>query len=151
MDRCRSAAATAFLPWPMLVTAESALARNDLDGAQDGFAGARTLAGENGDACVEALALRGMALIQERRDDPAGALDLLRRAVVEASRFDGSYAWAHASILTDLVEREDPPDLGDLDDAIRVAVDGPLPDITERLWRLRELAAPQTAPQTTSP
>lgn len=148
-ERVRAAGWTAALPWPMLVAAGCAFASGRREEARDGFAEAFTIGAEIGDPCWESLAIRGLSLLRLAEGDRSGAIDMLEDALSRCRRYPDVYAWARAVILTDLVELERGRDARHLDEALRLAVAGPIPDLAERLgqWR-RPDRSPQTRLQT---
>jgi DNA-binding SARP family transcriptional activator len=132
-EHVRAAGWTAVLPWPMLVSAGCAFASGQREVARDGFAEAFTIGAEIGDPCWESLALRGLAWVREIDGDRSGAIDMLEEALTRGRRYADVYAWARAVILTDLVELERGDDIRHVDEAIELAVVGPIPDLAERL------------------
>jgi DNA-binding SARP family transcriptional activator len=143
---------TAVLPWPMLARASCAFTCGDRSLARDGFAEALTIGAEIGDPCWEALALRGLASVRNLDGDRRGATELLGEALSCCRRYPDVYAWARALILTDLNELEDGGDRRHVEEAVALAVAGPMPDLAERLraW-LPEDRSTQTLLQTLAP
>jgi hypothetical protein len=127
------------LPWPMLVRADCALALGDRATAAARFSEALTFAAEIEDPCYQALALRGLGLLElpTRTDE---AMRLLTDAVSCTRTYRDVYPWARAVILTDLVEVQNGTDPRVLREARDLAALGPLPDLAERLepYRRRE-------------
>ena len=121
----------------MLVSAGCAFASGHREAARDGFAEAFTIGAEIGDPCWESLALRGLASVRLAEGDRSGAIDMLEDALSRCRRYVDVYAWARAVILTDLIELERGGDVRHVDEAIQLAVAGPIPDLAERLqaWR----------------
>ncbi len=126
----------AVLPWPMLVRSSCAFALGDRRAASEGFAEALTFASEIGDPCYEALAMRGLGLLQSPTDVDA-AVQLLSDGLACSRRHRDVYPWVRAVILTDLVELQHGVDGGVLDEAEALAALGPLPDLAERLASFR--------------
>jgi DNA-binding SARP family transcriptional activator len=158
-DHVRRGGWTAVLPWPMLIRAECALDMRDREGATDRFAEALTLGSEIGDPCWEALALRGLGLLRTT-DDIDAATRLLEEGLRCCRRFTDVYPWARAMILADLVELERGTDVRHIDEALDLAMGGPIPDVAERLVPYLDLgvsqqeaieASTQTPAQTAAP
>ena len=148
-ERVRAAGWTAALPWPMLVGAACSLASGRRGEARDGFAEAFTIGAEIGEPCWESLALRGLSSLHLADGDRDGAMATLEDALSRCRRYPDVYAWARALILTDLVELERGRDRRHLDEALQLALVGPIPDLAERLsgW-LPQGSSPQTRIQT---
>ncbi len=148
-ERVRAAGWTAALPWPMLVGAACSLASGRRGEARDGFAEAFTIGAEIGEPCWESLALRGLSSLHLADGDRDGAMATLEDALSRCRRYPDVYAWARALILTDLVELERGRDRRHLDEALQLALVGPIPDLAERLsgW-LPQGSSPQTRLQT---
>ncbi len=122
----------AVLPWPMVVLADCALVAGDRRTASKRFSEALTFAAEIGDPCYQALALRGLGLLQAPADLDT-AIDLLTEGLKLCRSYRDVYPWARAVILADLVELQDGADRRVLEEAIALAALGPLPDLAERL------------------
>jgi uncharacterized membrane-anchored protein len=133
----------------MLVGAACSFASGRRDEARDGFAEAFTIGAEIGDPCWESLGLRGLSLVHLADGDRDGAMEMLEDALSRCRRYPDVYAWARALILTDLVELERGRDARHLDEALRLALIGPIPDLAERLsgWVPKD-RSPQTPLQT---
>ena len=124
--------------------ADCALAVGDSSTASTRLSEALTFATEIGDPCYEALALRGLALLQAV-EDADSAVSLLHQALTCCRRYQDVYPWVRAVILTDLVEMQDGADHRVLEEAHRWAALGPLPDLAERLapYRRRHSGPPE--------
>lgn len=146
--RVRSANWVAVLPWPLLVEAECALVDGNVSAAADGFGVAITLSMEIGDATCEGLALRGLGLTRARADDRPGAIGLLEAGLTAARRFEPGYARAIAVILADLVDLEEGRNPDHLEDGYRLAMDGSMRDLADRLRRWHVRLVRQTLTQT---
>jgi DNA-binding SARP family transcriptional activator len=144
VTRSREVGWLSLLPWPMAVAGEAALACGESRRAQRTFDEAYALAGEIGDPCWNAFALRGLGLVAREDGDHDRALQLLGAAAGEAASLPDVYSWCEAVVLTDLTELERASDRGHLDAALALAMRGPMPDLLERLRRF----APQTGSQT---
>ena len=138
----------ALLPWPMAMLAESQLQTGEIRAASDTFGEAYALAREIDDPCWLAVSLRGMALVAQREGDTTRAIGLLQDGLACARIQPGSYAWAEAAILTDLVDLQPADESGHLDDANRIVTRGPMPDLAARLALA---TGPQTPGQTPRP
>jgi DNA-binding SARP family transcriptional activator len=145
VERVRAAGWTAALPWPMLVAAGCAFASGRRDEARDRFAEAFTIGAEIGEPCWESLGLRGLSSVKLADGDRDGAVEMLEDALSLCRRYPDIYAWARALILTDLVELERGRDARHLDEALGLAVAGPIPDLAERL---AQWSRPDPSPQT---
>jgi DNA-binding SARP family transcriptional activator len=132
LDHVRRGGWRAVLPWPILVLADCALAAGDRGAASARFSEGLTFAAEIGDPCYQALALRGLGLLQAPADLDA-AIRLLGQGLTYCRQYRDVYPWARAVILTDLVELQDGADHRVLDEALELAALGPLPDLAERL------------------
>ncbi len=148
--RLEAAGWIAVLPVPMLAEADAILALGDPAMAEGVLADVLALAQENGDPIAEGLALWGLGRVRRTTGDRPGAIDHLQRAIAAIRAFGDGHAWASAAILTDLVEFEAGRDPDHLEEATRIAVAGPLPDLAERLRRSRGQRRTQTPLQTAS-
>jgi tetratricopeptide (TPR) repeat protein len=136
LDHVRRGGWRAVLPWPMLVLASCTLTTGDRSAASTRFSEAFTYATEIADPCYEALALRGLGLL----DAPANAgaaINFLMEGLACCHRYRDVYPWVRAVILTDLVELQGGADNRVLEEAQQLAALGPLPDLAERLKRYR--------------
>jgi len=113
---------------------DARLAEGDREGATERFSRALTIAQETKNPGAEALALRGLALVARAGGDEGRALSLLREALAREDQAQGR-RWNVAAILTDLVEVEGGRDKEHVERALRIALAGPMPDLTERLRR----------------
>lgn len=134
VDEARSAGAMSLLPWAMVWRAEADLKLGRTDEARTSYEEAFALGDEIGDPCWEALAMRGLALLdhQEGREDVAQ--ERLRDGVIRCRRLPDTYKWAEALLQTDLAELGG-ADLEDLAAARAIAKQGPMPDLMRRLER----------------
>jgi tetratricopeptide (TPR) repeat protein len=119
------------LPWALIQAGDARRRESDLDGATERFTRAITIAQETGHQGWQALALRGLALVARARSDDARALTLLREALAREERGQG-HRWIVASILADLVEVEGGRDKQHVENGLRIALAGPMPDLAER-------------------
>ena len=122
------------LPWALVQAGEARLAEGDLDGATERFTRALTIAQETKNPSWQALALRGLALVAQARNDGDRALPLLREALNREEQAQGN-RWIVASILADLVEAEGGRDKDHVERGLRLALAGPMPDLAERIRR----------------
>lgn len=129
-----SAGAISILPWAMVWGAEADLKLGKSDKARTSYEEAFALGDEIGDPCWEALAVRGLALLdrQEGRDDVAQ--ERLRDGLIRCRRLPDTYKWAEALLLTELAELGG-ADLEDVAAARALAKQGPMPDLMSRLER----------------
>lgn len=151
LDHVRRGGWRAVLPWPMVVLGSCALGTGDRDSAATSFAESLTYATEINDPCYQAMALRGLGLLQ-LPGDQAEAARLLREGVAATRRHRDVYPWIRALILTDLVELQRGADRRVVDEATALAAAGPLPDLAERLLPYRagpDTAAPDLDPRQT--
>ncbi|MPZ91445.1 MAG: hypothetical protein GEU68_07435 [Actinobacteria bacterium] len=143
----RAAGAISILPWAMVWGAEADLKLGKSDEARTSYEEALALGVEIDDPCWEALALRGLALLdrQEGRED--FAQKRLQDGVIRCRRLPDTYKWAEALLLTELAELggADPEDVAA---ARAFAHQGPMPDLMSRLERK---TASQTRSQTANP
>jgi DNA-binding SARP family transcriptional activator len=146
--KARNSGWFALLPWPIAMLGESQLATGEIRAASETFGEAYALAREIDDPCWLAISLRGMALVAQREGDTTKAIGLLQDGLRCARIQPGSYAWAEAAILTDLVGLESGEDGQHLDDATRIVTRGPMPDLAARL---AFATSPQTPGQTQRP
>ena len=142
LEHVRRGGWNAVLPWPMLVLANCELAMGDRGAATNRFAEALTFATEIGDPCYEALALRGLGLLRAA-DDVDAAIHLLVEGAACCRRYRDVYPWARAVILTDLVELQRGGDERVVEEALKLAVHGPIPDLAERLAPYRRRRIPE--------
>jgi DNA-binding SARP family transcriptional activator len=122
------------LPETLIQAGDARLAEGDLDAATERLTRALTIAQETNNLSGQALALRGLGLIARSRNDHDRALSLLREALAREEQGRG-HRWIIAAILTDLVEVEDGRDKDHVEQALRIALAGPMPDLAERLRR----------------
>ena len=122
------------LPGTLVQAGDARLAEGDREGATERFSRALTIAQETKNPGAEALALRGLALVARAGGDEGRALSLLREALAREDQAQGR-RWNVAAILTDLVEVEGGRDKEHVERALRIALAGPMPDLTERLRR----------------
>jgi tetratricopeptide (TPR) repeat protein len=122
------------LPGTLVQAGDARLAEGDLEGATERFSRALTIAQETKNPSAQALALRGLALVARSRSDDGRALTLLREALAREDQAQGR-RWIVATILTDLVEVESGRDKEHVERGLRIALAGPMPDLTERLRR----------------
>jgi len=146
--KARNSGWFALLPWPMAMLGESQLGTGEIRAASETFGEAYALAREIDDPCWLAISLRGMALVAQREGDTTKAIGLLQDGLRCARIQPGSYSWAEAAILTDLVGLEGGEDGEHLDDATRIVTRGPMPDLAAQL---ASATAPQTPGQTQRP
>jgi DNA-binding SARP family transcriptional activator len=144
----RSSGWLSLLPWPLAMLGESLLETGDIRAASVTFGEAYALAREIEDPCWLAVSLRGTALVAQRDGDPKRAIDLLEEGLRCARVEPGSYVWAEAAILTDLIVLQRGGDGRDLLAATRIVTRGPMPDLAARL---AALTASQTPDQTGRP
>ncbi|MPZ67961.1 MAG: hypothetical protein GEU71_00330 [Actinobacteria bacterium] len=143
----RSAGAISALPWAMVWGAEADLRLGRADKARSSYEEAFALGVEIGDPCWEALALRGLALLDHQDGRKDAARERLRDGLLRCRRLPDTYKWAETLLLAELA------DLGgaDPDDwaaALVLARKGPMPALISRLERK---AMSQTRSQTAHP
>ncbi len=122
------------LPWTLLQAGNARLAEGDVDGATERFTRALTIAQETKNMSWQALALRGLGLIAQSKNDRERAFTLLREALAREDQGQG-HRWIVAAILADLVEVEVGRDKEHVERGLRIALAGPMPDLVERLRR----------------
>jgi DNA-binding SARP family transcriptional activator/predicted negative regulator of RcsB-dependent stress response len=125
----------------LIQSGEVRLARGDDAGAADRFARAFTVAQELGDHDWIALALRGIARLDLRDARPERARQTMRDALSQATG-PARYRWVEATILADLAEMEHGEDPGLIERGLRIAEDGPMPDLADRFRRLKRSHTP---------
>lgn len=142
------------LPLAQIVLAETLRSRASLSAAGELFATAFTLAREIGDIDWTTLALRGLACIDRSEGRPERGLATLRQATASALQHQGCIRWVRAAALTDLVEWEDGADADHLQEALRLTLSAPMPDLAARLapFAPGHMASPRshTPPHTVS-
>ena len=143
----RSAGAISILPWAMVWGAEADLRLGESDEARTSYEEAFALGVEVGDPCWEALALRGLALLDRHEGREGLAQERLQDGVIRCRRLPDTYKWAETLLLTELAELggADPEDVAA---ARALAQQGPMPDLMSRLERK---TTSQTRPQTADP
>lgn len=134
-----------IVPWILTFEGEAELRLGNTVRASQLFEEAFALGSEMGDPCWEGLSLRGLAHVEWRAGRHGKAREMLAEAHARCSRLPDTLWWADAVILTDLVELESGQDEGHLEQALRIAQRGPIPEIAHRL---RRYAARQTPGQT---
>jgi tetratricopeptide (TPR) repeat protein len=122
-----------LLPGTLVHAGDARLAEGDLEGATERFSRALTIAQETKNPSAQALALRGLALVARSRSDEGRALTLLREALAREEA--QGRRWIVGAILADLVEVEGGRDKEHVERGLRIAMAGPMPDLTERLRR----------------
>jgi len=133
VERCQETGWLSLVPWPMVVAAEAAMRLAPGPEHDATFDRAYALSCEIGDPCWEAFSLRGKGLVAraDGRDDDAE--QLFRAGLERASSLPDIYAWAPASLLTDLVEVEGGRDAAHLAAAFAVTRRGPMPALLDRV------------------
>ena len=122
------------LPWTLVQAGDARLAESDLDGATERFTRALTIAQETKNPSWQALALRGLGLIARSRKDDDRTQSLLREALAREEKGQGN-RWIVAAILADLVDVEGGKDKEHVEQGLRIALAGPMPDLADRLRR----------------
>jgi DNA-binding SARP family transcriptional activator len=121
------------VPWSLVYEGEAALRQGDRALARERFAESFALATEIGDPCWEGLSLRGLATVEAADGHRERAVAMLSEAHTRCTRVSDTMRWAEALILTDLVELGPTAQAGHLEAARRLAEQGPIPDLAERL------------------
>ena len=138
IDMMTASAFVVQLALALIQSGEIRLARGDDAGAGERFARAFTVAQEVGDHDWMALALRGLARLDLRDARPQRARQTMRDALGHATG-PGRYRWVEATVLADLAEIEHGADPGLIERGLRIAEDGPMPDLADRFRRLRRV------------
>jgi hypothetical protein len=89
----------AFLPWPQALKGELDVRAGRVDRATDEFEHAFALACQLGDPCWEAMAARGLGLVNTARADTAAATAWLTEAHTRCNRVTDRYQWVSAYVL----------------------------------------------------
>jgi hypothetical protein len=89
----------AFLPWPQALKGELDLRAGRVDSATDEFEQAFAMACQLGDPCWEAMAARGLGLVNASRDDTPAATAWLTEAHARCNRVTDRYQWVSAYVL----------------------------------------------------
>jgi len=142
LSRMEGTDAIIWRPLAMIQSAEVRLARGDLVAASERLASALTIAKETGDVDWTILALRGFAHIDRADGRPERGLATLRSALEIASERPGCYRRFVAEILTDLVEWQKGADRAHVEQALRLALSAPMPDLAARLLSFRDSHTP---------
>lgn len=121
------------VPWALVFEGEAAMRQDHRVLARDRFAEAFALSTEMGDPCWEGLSLRGLAALEAKEGHRARAVEMLGEAHARCTRVTDTMRWAEALILTDLVELERGAAPDRLAAARQIAMNGPIPDLAERL------------------
>jgi DNA-binding SARP family transcriptional activator len=96
LDDAEARGMTAFVPWPESFRGEIDLFLGDVETAEARFEHAFALGCQVGDACWEAIALRGLGLVAATRGDVSRALELLVEAPKLCRRLPDTYLWIEA-------------------------------------------------------
>jgi hypothetical protein len=133
ISRCQATGWLSLVPWPMVVAAEAALRLDPSLDHDATFDRAYALSCEIGDPCWEAFSLRGKGLVAHAAGRDEDARRLFTAGLERARSLPDIYAWAPATILTDLVELERGGDATHLAAALATTRRGPMPALLDRV------------------
>ena len=136
--RCQETGWLSLVPWPMVVATEAAMRIAPGPEHDAMFDRAYALSCEIGDPCWEAFSLRGKGLVAHAQGRDDDAERLFKAGLDRARSLPDIYAWAPASLLTDLVELQRGRDAMDLAAALAVTRRGPMPALLERILAASE-------------
>jgi DNA-binding SARP family transcriptional activator len=146
VSEARASGWLSLAPWPMAQLGEAEAREGDRVAARETLARAFALGEEFKDPCWEAIALRGLALLDLEDGNRDHAIQTLEEAHRRCTRVPDTYRWIEALLLTDLALLDPRRESQRFQAAMRLTQRGAMADL---VWRL-SAAAPrrQTLPQT---
>jgi len=146
VSEARASGWLSLAPWPMAQLGEAEAREGEHAAARETLARAFALGEEFKDPCWEAIALRGLALLDLEEGHRDHAIQTLEEAHRRCTRVPDTYRWIEALLLTDLALLDPRREAPRFEAAARLTQRGMMADLVGRL----SAVAPrrQTLPQT---
>lgn len=133
VSEARASGWLSLAPWPMAQLGEAEAREGDSAAARETLARAFALGEEFKDPCWEAIALRGLALLDLEEGHRDRAIQTLEEAHRRCTRVPDTYRWIEALLLTDLAVLDPRRESPRFEAALRLTERGAMADLVSRL------------------